>query len=130
MTYLIVFLIILMGMALNSKASKIQKKIDTNEAITTYENLIYNIVTGAEKIRDIFIAVMVGFIIPFCILFIPSAFVLVQMAVQVSNDLIIPAVIIAAVISLLIYSFMAIVIISEYKKSAKKNEEINKEYIE
>lgn len=130
MTYLIVFLIILMGMALNSKASKIQKKIDTNEAITTYENLIYNIVTGAEKIRNIFIAVMVGFIIPFCILFIPSAFVLVQMAVQVSNDLIIPAIIIAVVISLLIYSFMAIVIISEYKKSAKKNEEINKEYIE
>lgn len=130
MLYLIVFLIILMGMALNSKASKIQKKIDTNEAITTYENLIYNIVTGAEKIRDIFIVVMVGFIIPFCILFIPSAFVLVQMAVQVSNDLIIPAIIIAVVISLLIYSFMAIVIISEYKKSAKKNEEINKEYIE
>ena len=104
MLYLIVFLIILMGMALNSKASKIQKKIDTNEAITTYENLIYNIVTGAEKIRDIFIVVMVGFIIPFCILFIPSAFVLVQMAVQVSNDLIIPAIIIAVVISLLIYS--------------------------
>ena len=59
MLYLIVFLIILMGMALNSKASKIQKKIDTNEAITTYENLIYNIVTGAEKIRDIFIVVKI-----------------------------------------------------------------------
>lgn len=126
MFYFIVVISAVIVIGLKAKTSMIQEKIDKNENITVFENLIYNIVTGIEKIIELIIAFIIGFIIPICLLFVPSAFVLVQIAVRVSNDFIIPAIILAAVVAILMYTFMAIVIVSAYKKRVKKDENITK----
>lgn len=127
MDFILALIIIFVPVGFIVKISDINDKMDNNEELTSIENLIYNIAIGLVRLTVFILSILLNFIFPIGLMFLFLVFMIIQIVVQVSNDLIPFAIIIAAVVAIFMYIFMAHVINLGTRKKVKKDDNINKE---